>query len=365
MRLHKLRQRQSHPSVERYSAANWLNGRPAAVRGERGRPPRTRVRGGDAGECNLRLNPKIEFTDIVAIVPILRRSSAERLLRCSTAVNQVDYLFTLLPLTSHPRCTPRRCSCASGRWRQHAWLGADRHRKGRPSIDRSLPALELRIGRALDRKLQATLHDRAERNVGDGETIEREPMAPGDVAIEYLELGEEIGALRRKIARALGRRLLGVSEHGDIRRVQGAEQKVHPTLDRGALGRARSGQRRPMHGAEIAKDGMGFPDDEIAVDQGRDLRSGVELAVCLGQRVAELATIVLADIGQAEFLQAEDDLLHVSRRLSAEQSDHVTSSSVAERRSDFALQIEDRFAAWRFSRRAACRQWRPFRSWYR
>src|SRR6516225_4591424 len=96
-----------------------------------------------------------------------------------------------------------------------------------------------------------------------------------------------------------------------------------------------------------------------------DLRSGVELAVCLGQRVAELATIVLADVGQPEFLQAEDDLLHVSRRLSAEQSDHVTSSSVAERRSDFALRIEDRFAAWQFSRRAACRQWRPFRSWYR
>src|SRR6516164_10233138 len=140
-------------------------------------------------------------------------------------------------------------------------------------------------------------------------------MAPGDVAIEYLELGEEIGALRRKIARAFSRWLLGVSEHGDIRRVQCTEQPVHPTLDHGALGRARSSQRRAMHGGEIAKDGMGFPDDEIAVDQGRDLRSGVELAVCLGQRVAELATVVLADIGQTEFLQAEDDLLNVSRRL--------------------------------------------------
>jgi hypothetical protein len=28
------------------------------------------------------------------------------------------------------------------------------------------------------------LHDRAERNVGDGEAIEREPIAPGDVAVE-------------------------------------------------------------------------------------------------------------------------------------------------------------------------------------
>src|SRR5262249_1961845 len=196
-------------------------------------------------------------------------------------------------------------------------------------------ALALRISRPLDWKLQATLHDRAERNVGNGEAIEREPPALGDVAIEYFKLGEEIGALPREIARALRRGLLGVSEHGDIRRVQGAEQQVHPTLDHGALGRARSGQRRPMDGGEIAKDGMGFPDHEIAVDQGRNLRRGVELAVCLGQRVAELAAVVLANIGQPEFLQAEDDLLHVSRRLSAEQSDHVTSSSVDERRNDF------------------------------
>src|SRR5262249_15970750 len=152
--------------------------------------------------------------------------------------------------------------------------------------------------------------------------------------IEYFELGEEISALRREIARTFRRRFLGVSEHGDVGRVQGAEQKVHPTLDHGALVRARSGQRRPMHGGEIAKDGMGFPDHELAIDQGRDLRRGVELAICLGQRIAELAAVVLADIGQAEFLQAEDDLLYVSRRLSAEQSDHVTSSSVGERRKD-------------------------------
>jgi len=110
------------------------------------------------------------------------------------------------------------------------------------------PALKLRIGRPFDRKLQATLNDRAERNVGDAETIEREPMAPGDVAIEYFELGQEIGTLRCKIRRPLGRCLLGVFEHGDIWRVQCAEQPVHPTLDHGALGRRRAGQRRPMHG---------------------------------------------------------------------------------------------------------------------
>src|SRR5262245_26704626 len=78
-----------------------------------------------------------------------------------------------------------------------------------------------------------------------------------------------------------------------------------------------------MHGGEIAKDCMRFPDNELAVDQGRDLRGGIELAVCLRERVAELATVVLAYIGQTEFLQTEDDLLHVPRRLSPEQSDHV------------------------------------------
>src|SRR6266480_152 len=78
-----------------------------------------------------------------------------------------------------------------------------------------------------------------------------------------------------------------------------------------------------MHGGEIAKDRVGFPDHELAIDQGWDLRGGVELAVCLGQCVAELTTVVLASIRQPEFLQTEDDLLHVSRRLPSEQSDHV------------------------------------------
>src|SRR5205085_9383526 len=83
------------------------------------------------------------------------------------------------------------------------------------------------------------------------------------------------------------------------------------------------GQRRPMHGGEIAKDRMGFPDHEIAVDQGRDLRGRIELAIALGQRVAELTTVILASIRNPEFFQTEDDLLHVSRRLPSEQSDHV------------------------------------------
>src|SRR6266446_9494120 len=75
------RRRSAGLRIERRKLAKRAAGRRA---GERGRPPRTRVRGGDAGERNLRLNAKIEFADIVAIVPILRRSSAEHLLRFST-----------------------------------------------------------------------------------------------------------------------------------------------------------------------------------------------------------------------------------------------------------------------------------------
>src|ERR1700750_1567766 len=94
-----------------------------------------------------------------------------------------------------------------------------RHREGRPCVHGRSPALELRIGRALDRKLQTALHDRGERNVGDGEAIEGEPIASRDVAVEYFELGEKIGNLRGEIARALRGRLFGVLEPGDIRRV--------------------------------------------------------------------------------------------------------------------------------------------------
>ena len=174
--------------------------------------------------------------------------------------------------------------------------------RARSCIDRSPPALELWIGGTLDRKFQAALHNGAERNIGDSEAIEGEPVAPGDVAVQYFELGEKIRALRGEIARPLRWRLFGVLEHGDIGGVQGAEQPVHPTLDRAALGRRRAGQRRPMHGGEIAKDRMGLPDDEIAVDQGRDLRGGIKLAVCLGQRVPELTTVVLASIRHPELL---------------------------------------------------------------
>jgi hypothetical protein len=63
------RRRSAGLRIERRKLAKTAAGRRA---GERGRPPRTRVRGGDAGECNLRPNPRIEFTDIVAIVSILR-----------------------------------------------------------------------------------------------------------------------------------------------------------------------------------------------------------------------------------------------------------------------------------------------------
>ena len=49
---------------------------------------------------------------------------------------------------------------ASCRRRQRAWLGADRDREGRPSTNRSLPALELRVDGTLDWKLQAAIIDR-------------------------------------------------------------------------------------------------------------------------------------------------------------------------------------------------------------
>src|SRR5438445_10928638 len=94
--------------IERRKLAKRAAGRRA---GERGRPPRTRVRGGDTGERNLGLTPKMEFADIVAIVPILRRSSAERLLRCSAGWKPgrlpLNLLRALLPLTSHSRRAPR------------------------------------------------------------------------------------------------------------------------------------------------------------------------------------------------------------------------------------------------------------------
>ena len=37
-------------------------------------------------------------------------------------------------------------------------------------------------GGTLDRELEAALHDRAERDVGDGEAVEGEPRAAGQVA---------------------------------------------------------------------------------------------------------------------------------------------------------------------------------------
>src|SRR4051812_2674437 len=81
--------------------------------------------------------------------------------------------------------------------------GADRHRKGWTRVDRGLPADGLGIGRALDRKFHTTLDDRTERNVGDGETIERKPIALGDVIIEYLEVRDQVGRLPGKIGSPL------------------------------------------------------------------------------------------------------------------------------------------------------------------
>jgi hypothetical protein len=120
----------------------------------------------------------------------------------ATAPNSADRQQANLIRFTTLLASARPIACPSCRRRQRARFSADRHRKGRPCIDRSLPALELRIGRALDRKPKAALYDRAERNVGDGEAIEREPIAPGEVAVENFELGEKIGALRGEIGRA-------------------------------------------------------------------------------------------------------------------------------------------------------------------
>jgi hypothetical protein len=67
-----------------------------------------------------------------------------------------------------------------------------------------------------------------------------------------------------------------------------------------------------MNGGEIAKDGVRLPDHQVAVDQGRDLGIRIELAVRVRERIAELATVILTDVGDTGFLQTEDDLLDVS-----------------------------------------------------
>src|SRR5262245_65746621 len=103
---------------------------------------------------------------------ILRRTRPSRSSACATRPTG----------STRPRAAPD--AHASRRRRQHARLGTDRHREGGARIDRGLPARKLGIRRALDRKLEATLYDRAERDVREGETIEREPVAAGDVAVE-------------------------------------------------------------------------------------------------------------------------------------------------------------------------------------
>jgi hypothetical protein len=67
-----------------------------------------------------------------------------------------------------------------------------------------------------------------------------------------------------------------------------------------------------MNGREITKDGVRFPDHQIAVDQGRDFGRRIELALGIVKRIAELAAVILADVGHACFLQTEEDLLDVS-----------------------------------------------------
>src|SRR5262249_29764704 len=92
---------------------------------------------------------------------------------------------------------------------------------------------------------------------------------------------------------------------------------------------------------------------------------GIELAVFVGQRVAELTPVVLTLIGHAQLLETEDDLLHVSRGVSAEQSDHVESSLLPRRRNASGAPPKRWVQTPRagVSARAACRRWRPSRSW--
>src|SRR5260370_3476456 len=74
-------------------------------------------------------------------------------------------------------------------------------------------------------------------------------------------------------------------------------------------------------------------------------------------RIAELATVILADVRNAQLLQTEDDLFDVSRCLAAEQSDHVilpVFGSAGERIFTCLLAVTDR---------AAYTRWRPSRFW--
>ena len=121
-----------------------------------------------------------------------------------------------------------------------------------------------------------------------------------------LSSARKIGTLRGEIGGPLGGRLFCVLEHRNIRRIRRAEQPIHPTFDHGAFGGCRSRQRWSMHRGEIAKDRVGFPDHQIAVDEGWYFRVRIELAVLVSEGIAELTPVILADIRNASSLALTD-----------------------------------------------------------
>jgi hypothetical protein len=192
--------------------------------------------------------------------------------------------------------------------------------------DRGLPFLQPWQGGALDREFEAALDDRGERNLGEREFAEREPLALGELAVENLELLVERLHLFGEVRGSRLGCVLGVLEHRHVGRIERAEIPVHPALDHGLFGGRRAVQGGRMQRREIAHDRVGLPDHQVAVDHGRHLGVGIERAVGVGLGVAELAAVIFARIGNMQLFQQEEHLLDVSRRLPSEQLDHAMSS---------------------------------------
>ena len=181
-------------------------------------------------------------------------------------------------------------------------------------------------GGALDREFEAALDDRGERNLGEGELAEREPLALGELAVENFELLVERLHLLGEVRGTRIGCVLGVLEHRHVGRIERAEIPVHPALDHGLFGGSRAVQGGRMQRREIAHDRVGLPDNQVAVDHGRHLGVGVERTVGVGLGIPELPAVVFARVRNVQLFQQEEHLLDVSRRLPSEQLDHVMSS---------------------------------------
>src|SRR3569832_748279 len=210
----------------------------------------------------------------------------------------------------------------SGGGGERAWLGTGRDGEGRTRLDRLHPACQLGEFRTLDREVEAALDHGRQRDLGQREAIEREPLLARNMAVEDLELRGEIGTLRREVGRAFGGQLLRILEHGEVRRIQRRQHPVHPTLDLRLLGRRGAGELRRVGRREITQDRVRFPRRQIAVDQRRHLLVRVELAIGVGVRVVELPTVVFAHIFQANLFEEEEHLLDVAGGSAAKDTDH-------------------------------------------